>query len=72
MHKVKIDNLEIFGFHGAYKHEKKEGQTFYVNLEYIPKENIKLINDDISEVTDYMDLISDFIHLFNKKRYSLI
>ena len=72
MHKIKIDNLEIFGFHGVYEYEKKKGQTFYVDIEYIPRENITLINDDICEVTDYVKLVSDFTELFNKKRYSLI
>ena len=72
MHKVKIDNLEIFGFHGLYEHEEKEGQIFYINLEYIPRENVKLMNDDIGEATDYMNVISNFTELFNKKRYSLI
>ena len=72
MHKIKIDNLEIFGFHGVYKEEEKEGQIFYINLEYIPKENIKVMNDDVRETTDYMNVISDFTELFNKKRYSLI
>lgn len=72
MYKVKIENLEIFGFHGVYKHEQKEGQIFYINLEYTPRENLKLINDDIDETTDYMSVISTFTELFNKKRYSLI
>ena len=72
MHKIKINNLEVFGFHGVYEHEEKEGQTFYVNLQYIPRENIKVMNDTVSEATDYMNVISDFIELFNKKRYSLI
>ena len=72
MHKIKIENLEIFGFHGLYSQEEKDGQIFYINLEYTPRENLKLMNDDINETTDYIKVISTFTQLFNKKRYSLI
>ena len=72
MHKIKIDNLEVFAFHGLYDAEKEEGQSFYIDLEYIPKENLNLIDDDISKVTDYMNVLSHLTDLFNKKRYSLI
>ena len=72
MHKIKIDKLEIFGFHGVYEKEKKEGQTFYIEIEYTPKEDIEMINDNICEVVDYMNVRDKFITLFNNKRYSLI
>jgi len=72
MHKIKIENLEIFGFHGVYRQEEEEGQIFYINIEYTPREDLKLMNDDINETTDYIKVISTFTQLFNKKRYSLI
>ena len=72
MHKIKINNLEIFAFHGVYEYEKEKGQFFYVDIEYIPIENLKNMNDNIKEATDYMDIILNFTELFNKKRYSLI
>ena len=72
MHKIKINNLKVFGFHGVYKNEEKEGQNFYIEIEYVPRENIERINDNIDNVTDYMSVRDDFITLFNKKRYSLI
>ncbi len=72
MHKIKINELEVFGFHGVYEKEKKEGQTFYIEIEYSPKEDIEEINDNISEVVDYITVRDKFITLFNNKRYSLI
>ena len=72
MHKIKIDDLEIFGFHGVYEEEKKNGQFFSIKIEYIPREDIEKINDNIDSVTDYTDVTNKFIALFNKKRYSLI
>ena len=72
MCKVKISNLEIFGFHGVYSYEKEQGQNFYLDIEYLPEKYINSINDDIDDVIDYMDFISTIINLFNKKRYSLI
>ena len=31
MDEIRIDNLEIFGWHGVYPEEKEKGQRFYVN-----------------------------------------
>ncbi|MBI45804.1 MAG: dihydroneopterin aldolase [Candidatus Marinimicrobia bacterium] len=72
MHKIKISNLEIFGFHGVYHHEKEKGQYFYLDIDYSLKKNIDLINDSIDNTVDYIEFISTIIDLFNKKRYSLI
>ena len=31
MDKIKIENLEIFAYHGVFPQEKKNGQKFYIN-----------------------------------------
>lgn len=33
MDKVFLEEIELFGYIGVFDHEKKNGQTFYVNIE---------------------------------------
>ena len=33
--KYHIKDMEIFGYHGLYDEEKKNGQTFILNFKYI-------------------------------------
>lgn len=30
---IRIDNLEVYAYHGVYDEEKEKGQYFYVNAE---------------------------------------
>ena len=31
MDEIRIDNLEVYAGHGVYEHEKRNGQSFFVN-----------------------------------------
>jgi len=66
-----INNFKLFGYHGIYDTEKKNGQYFLINLEYIIDYNNKDLNDSISEVIDYEILCDDIKEVF-KKRCNLI
>ena len=72
MHKIKLHNIEIFAYHGVYDYEREYGQNFYVDIEYIPRKDINLSNDDITDVIDYTDLIDSCNKIFLSKRYYLI
>ena len=72
MYKIKIKDIEIFGYHGLYPHEKENGQNFIINLEYLPVVNINEINDDISKTVDYMSIVAFLQVEFNAKRFNLI
>ena len=45
MYKIIVKNIQIFGYHGLYQIEKDKGQIFKVNVSYVPKYNVKLINE---------------------------
>ena len=72
MYKIKIKDIEIFGYHGFYQHEKENGQNFIINLEYIPVVNINEINDDITRTVDYVSIVDLINNNFNSKRFNLL
>ena len=69
---IRIDNLEVYAYHGAYDEEKEKGQYFYVNAELYTNTRKAGMNDDLDASTNYgtvCDLIHDFM---TKHTYDLI
>ena len=61
MNKISINNIIIFGYHGLYEHEKKEGQNFSLSLVYSKHEFI-----------DYSFVVEKLITYFNVNRYNYL
>tara|TARA_Y100001960_G_scaffold307013_1_gene362846 strand:- start:22 stop:378 length:357 start_codon:yes stop_codon:yes gene_type:complete len=72
MHKIILEDIKIFAYHGVYNDEIKNGQNFYLSIEYKQEFNSDLHKDSISSVLDYAVLIKDIKIKFNEKRYMLI
>lgn len=69
---IRIDNLEVYAYHGVYDEEKKKGQYFYVNAELYTNTRKAGMNDDLDASTNY-GTVCDFIHDFmTKHTYDLI
>lgn len=69
---IRIDNLEVYAYHGAYDEEKEKGQYFYVNAELYTNTRKAGMNDDLDASTNY-GTACDFIHDFmTKHTYDLI
>ena len=62
----------IFAYHGCYDSEKKNGQNFNINIEYIPDSDIISIDDKINNTVDYTLLIKTVKEEFLSKRYNLL
>ena len=70
MHKIEINDLILFGYHGVYEIERTNGQYFNLNISYsLKKANL---NDDISNTIDYCDVMSYVELLFKEKSYNLL
>ena len=54
MQKITIKNIEIFGYHGVYDEEIKNGQYFYINLIYSFDFKIDSVEDEIMSVQDFL------------------
>ena len=72
MQKIKINNIKLFGYHGVYDEEIKDGQYFYINLMYSFDFQENSLKDEITSVQDYMNIVQFLEKIFNKKRYNLI
>lgn len=69
---IRIDNLEVYAYHGVYDEEKEKGQYFYVNAELYTNTRKAGMNDDLDASTNY-GTVCDFIHDFmTKYTYDLI
>ena len=69
---IRIDNLEVYAYHGVYDEEKEKGQYFYVNAELYTNTRKAGMNDDLDVSTNY-GTVCDFIHDFmTKHTYDLI
>ena len=67
---IKINEIQLFGYHGLYEEEKENGQKFIISLsidiDYTDK------NDKIGNTVDYAKIINEVKDTFNQKRYNLI
>ena len=63
--------MKIFGYHGVYDYEKKEGQNFYITLDY-SYSVAELKKDELSNVLDYVSVIKHTRSFFKKNNYNLL
>ena len=80
MLKNKINNIKVFGYHGVYENEIKNGQVFIINIEYIsnyPNDEdltsyIDKKRDNINKIINYADVIKELEQCFNIRRFNLL
>ena len=62
--KIKINNIQLFGYHGTGEKEKSTGQLFEIDIEVSP------VNDTL--ISDYLAKTDEVTTIFSKRRYNLI
>jgi len=65
-YRYKIKDLKLFGYHGVYNNEKKDGQFFLINISYNVHYNRKLV-DNVKNVIDYVSICNDVALIFNDR-----
>ena len=68
--KIKLENLNFYGYHGVYNKEIKDGQEFILNLDI--SYNYNDSSDSVSKTIDYIELYNLLKKIFNKTRYNLL
>ena len=63
MDEIKIENLQIYAYHGVYKEENEKGQNFYVNA-ILYTDTRKAAKEDTKEATTSYGEVCHFIHDF--------
>ena len=69
---IKIPQIKLFGYHGCYDKEKKEGQEFEIDIEIVFKKNT--IYDDwrLENNNDYAKIVSAVQLIFEQKRCDML
>ncbi len=50
---ITIEGIEAFGYHGVFPQEKREGQTFLVDVEIETSFDEAIAHDDVAYTVDY-------------------
>jgi len=69
--KINLNNITLFGYHGLYEKEAKEGQNFIISASIKLKKK-QINSDSIDDTVDYVKIIKIIKSVFDKKRYKLI
>ncbi len=69
MDEITIEKLEIFANHGVYDFEKKEGQTFFIDVTFTVNEPSL---DDITATVDYGSVSKEVYDFVTKNNYDII
>tara|TARA_B110001454_G_scaffold206294_1_gene216581 strand:- start:158 stop:511 length:354 start_codon:yes stop_codon:yes gene_type:complete len=69
--KIKINKLQLFGYHGVYDEEKNNGQDFEISAS-LKIDRPKIKDDRLEATIDYTQIIDKIVSVFNSKRYSLL
>jgi 7,8-dihydroneopterin aldolase/epimerase/oxygenase len=68
--KVELAGLEVFGHHGAYEEEKRDGQVFLFDVQLEVGE--RGANDRLDEAIDYTEVAAAIRALSGERRFDLI
>lgn len=72
MDKISIKGLQLFAFHGVKSEEKRDGQTYVIDIDLHTDLIKPCHSDDINETVDYEKVVKTVQHVFTKERYNLI
>ena len=68
---IEIEGLEVTGFHGATKREKKEGQPFLFDL-YLIAHDAGVRSDHLADTVDYTKVVERVRVICEGTRFNLI
>ena len=72
MNIIKIDDLEIYAYHGVFSREKEEGQRFYINVEIETEFQKAARTDNLEKSIHYGEVCERINEVFTKQSYDLI
>ena len=72
MDKIKIENLEIYAYHGVFPEEKEKGQRFFINATLYTDLRKAGKTDDLTASTHYGEVALLLYEKMTEKSYDLI
>jgi len=69
--KIRINNIQLFGYHGIDEKEKSDGQIFEIDVELSPTYDNSIL-DNIHNTVDYSLVYDEITNIFCRRKYNLI
>jgi len=69
---IKIPQIKLFGYHGCYDKEKKEGQEFEIDVKVVFKKNVTYNDWRLENSCDYTKIVSAIQRIFEEKRCDML
>ena len=70
--KIKLKNIQLFGYHGVNDFERQNGQPFEIDVEVIAPHKFDTVADDLSKSIDYSVLYDHIVNLFSENNNNLL
>jgi dihydroneopterin aldolase len=67
-----VSGIECYGYHGVFEHERREGQTFVVDLTLGLDTSVPAGSDDLRDTVDYGTLVAAVKHAVEADPVDLI
>lgn len=72
MDKIRIEDLEVYAYHGVYEEEKDKGQKFLVSADMYLSTRQAGLNDDLESSVNYGDVCQLITDVMTLDKYDLI
>ena len=69
--KIRINNIQLYGYHGVDEKEKSDGHVFGIDIEISPAFD-EAISDNLHKTVNYSLIYDEITNIFCQKKYNLI
>ena len=69
---ITIKNLKLFAYHGVNPEEKRDGQDFYIDVDYYLNMTKACYNDALEDTVSYAKVVKTIRKVFTAESYDLI
>ena len=70
--RIELRGLRVFAHHGVLEREKRDGQTFVIDIDVIPADATACETDDLADAVDYSQIAARVVQLATAGRHDLI
>tara|TARA_B100000945_G_C20414368_1_gene614347 strand:+ start:1673 stop:2035 length:363 start_codon:yes stop_codon:yes gene_type:complete len=70
--KIRLNKVLLYGYHGVFQEERKLGQPFEIDIEYIVAIKNAVKEGNNKPIVDYQKIYHMTKEIFNSKKYYLI
>jgi len=69
---IRLKNIHVFAFHGAYEHEKKYGSRFEIDVEVLADLSQAAEEDELQSTIDYVSVYKLVQEISSRESFRLI